>query len=73
MYETGFSRTDEIGAVHCKMARAGLALTIRGLAEITGLSGSDLKQRLRTGTVYTTDDRDWELRSQNCRLGVVGS
>ena len=37
MYETGFSRTDEIGAVHCKMARAGLALTIRGLAEITGL------------------------------------
>lgn len=31
-------------------------------AEVTGDSGSDLKQRLRTGTVVTTDDRNWELR-----------
>ncbi|MAK63066.1 MAG: AMP nucleosidase [Ponticaulis sp.] len=31
-------------------------------AEVTGESGDDLKQRLRTGTVVTTDDRNWELR-----------
>ncbi len=31
---------------------------------ITGESGHDLKTRLRTGTVYTTDNRNWELRSQ---------
>jgi len=32
------------------------------VAHITGLSGPDLKTRMRTGTVYTTDDRHWELR-----------
>lgn len=32
------------------------------VAAITGLAGTDLKTRLRTGTVYTTDDRNWELR-----------
>ena len=32
------------------------------VARITGLEGSEMKQRLRTGTVVTTDDRDWELR-----------
>lgn len=31
-------------------------------AEITGESGAELKKRLRTGTVVTTDDRNWELR-----------
>lgn len=31
-------------------------------AEITGESGEGLKHRLRTGTVVTTDDRNWELR-----------
>ena len=30
--------------------------------EVSGRQGSDLKQRLRTGTVVTTDDRNWELR-----------
>ena len=30
--------------------------------EVSGQQGSDLKQRLRTGTVVTTDDRNWELR-----------
>jgi AMP nucleosidase len=30
--------------------------------DITGESGDALKRRLRTGTVVTTDDRDWELR-----------
>lgn len=28
----------------------------------TGLSGREMKQRIRTGTVVSTDDRDWELR-----------
>ena len=31
-------------------------------AEVTGECGAKLKQRLRTGTVVTTDDRNWELR-----------
>ncbi len=31
-------------------------------AHVTGESGAGLKQRLRTGTVVTTDDRNWELR-----------
>ncbi|WP_369061660.1 AMP nucleosidase [Caulobacter sp. 73W] len=30
--------------------------------QVTGESGADLKRRLRTGTVVTTDDRNWELR-----------
>ena len=31
-------------------------------AEVTGETGEGLKKRLRTGTVVTTDDRNWELR-----------
>jgi AMP nucleosidase len=31
-------------------------------ANVTGQSGDTLKQRLRTGTVVTYDDRNWELR-----------
>ena len=31
-------------------------------AAITGQSGDALKERLRTGTVVTNDDRNWELR-----------
>ena len=30
--------------------------------EVSGTHGADLKQRMRTGTVVTTDDRNWELR-----------
>lgn len=30
--------------------------------EVSGRHGADLKQRMRTGTVVTTDDRNWELR-----------
>ena len=30
--------------------------------KVSGESGDDLKRRLRTGTVVTTDDRNWELR-----------
>ena len=31
-------------------------------ATVTGLRGHELKTRLRTGTVATTDNRNWELR-----------
>ena len=31
-------------------------------AQVTGDKGDDLKRRLRTGTVLTYDDRNWELR-----------
>ncbi|WP_126175367.1 AMP nucleosidase [Tsuneonella rigui] len=30
--------------------------------EVSGAHGNDLKQRMRTGTVVTTDDRNWELQ-----------
>jgi len=30
--------------------------------DVSGASGADLKKRMRTGTVVTTDDRNWELR-----------
>jgi AMP nucleosidase len=30
--------------------------------EVSGAQGADLKQRMRTGTVVTTDDRNWELQ-----------
>jgi AMP nucleosidase len=29
--------------------------------QVTGESGDELKKRLRTGTIVTTDDRNWEL------------
>lgn len=29
---------------------------------VSGMPGDEVKQRLRTGTVVTTDDRNWELR-----------
>jgi AMP nucleosidase len=32
------------------------------VSNITGLAGQERKARLRTGTIFTTDDRDWELR-----------
>ncbi len=34
----------------------------QAVARVTGLSGQELKTRMRTGTVATTDDRNWELR-----------
>lgn len=41
------------------------------VSRITGLKGFDLKRIMRTGTVATVDDRNWELRPhirQNARL-----
>ena len=37
-------------------------------ALVTGLTGDALKPRLRTGTVVTTDDRNWELRFSRSAL-----
>ncbi|MBP1882871.1 AMP nucleosidase [Sinorhizobium mexicanum] len=34
------------------------------VAEVTGYKGYDLKQIMRTGTVATIDNRNWELRDQ---------
>jgi AMP nucleosidase len=42
---------------------AEVQVALQRAAEIvTGESGDDLKKRLRTGTIVTTDDRNWELR-----------
>jgi nucleoside phosphorylase len=44
-------------------AIAEVQLAIARAAEtISGQSGDELKLRLRTGTIVTTDDRNWELR-----------
>ncbi|HEY0296704.1 MAG TPA: AMP nucleosidase [Bordetella sp.] len=37
----------------------------QAVAEVAGLSGWDLKRIVRTGTVATIDDRNWELRNQS--------
>lgn len=37
-------------------------------AKVTGEDGDALKARLRTGTVVTTDDRNWELRFTSSAL-----
>lgn len=42
---------------------AEVQVALQSAAEqVTGESGELLKRRLRTGTVVTTDDRNWELR-----------
>ena len=42
---------------------AEVQVALHGAAQqVTGDTGDDLKARLRTGTVVTTDDRNWELR-----------
>lgn len=43
----------------------------KSVEEVTGMQGFDLKKIMRTGTVATVDDRNWELRPasrQNTRL-----
>ncbi len=43
----------------------------QAVSRVTGLVGYDLKKIMRTGTVATVDDRNWELRPhirQNARL-----
>ena len=44
-------------------AIAEVQVALARAAEIvSGTAGADLKRRMRTGTVVTTDDRNWELR-----------
>ncbi len=40
----------------------------RAAEMVTGETGDGLKRRLRTGTVVTTDDRNWELRYSSSAL-----
>ena len=40
----------------------------RAAESVSGQSGDKLKRRLRTGTVVTTDDRNWELRYSHSAL-----
>ena len=50
-------------------AIAEVQLAMARAAEIvSGQSGDELKRRLRTGTVVTTDDRNWELRYSRSAL-----
>ena len=44
------------------LAEVQVALAEAAAEIVTGESGEALKRRLRTGTVVTTDDRNWELR-----------
>lgn len=43
------------------IAEVQLAMT-RAVQEVSGIPASNLKEHLRTGTVVTTGDRNWELR-----------
>jgi len=45
----------------CRPCRSAARLA-QAVSEITGAKGRVLKERLRTGTVVTTSDRNWELR-----------
>ncbi|WP_174297394.1 AMP nucleosidase [Sphingomonas bacterium] len=40
----------------------------RAAATVSGQDGDELKRRLRTGTIVTTDDRNWELRYSQSAL-----
>lgn len=42
------------------IAEVQVALT-EAVGRVTGLRGRDMKSRVRTGTVFTTSDRNWEL------------
>ncbi len=48
---------------------AEIQLALNGAAEqVTGETGEMLKRRLRTGTVVSTDDRNWELKYSSSAL-----
>jgi AMP nucleosidase len=49
------------------IAEVQLALA-RAAETVSGQSGDELKRRLRTGTIVTTDDRNWELRFSRSAL-----
>ena len=49
------------------IAEVQLALA-RAAETISGQTGDELKRRLRTGTIVTTDDRNWELQYSRSAL-----
>jgi AMP nucleosidase len=49
------------------IAEVQLALA-RAAETVSGQSGEELKRRLRTGTIVTTDDRNWELKFSRSAL-----
>jgi AMP nucleosidase len=52
-------------------ALAEIQLALQGAAaDVTGEKGEALKSRLRTGTVVTNDDRNWELRWTQERMRI---
>ena len=55
-------------------AIAEVQLALAKAAEmVSGTGGMDLKRRMRTGTVVTTDDRNWELRYTHSALRLSQS
>ncbi|WP_156811947.1 AMP nucleosidase [Robiginitomaculum antarcticum] len=48
------------------IAEVQIALT-EAISEVMQLSGQEMKQHVRTGTVVTTDDRNWEMRYAQLR------
>ena len=56
------SGVTEIGAELQRVGAVRSGALFAAAAQVTGERGDDLKRRLRTGTVLTYDDRNWELR-----------
>jgi len=54
------------------IAEVQLAMA-RAAETVSGESGESLKARLRTGTIVTTDDRNWELRYSKSALRFAQS
>lgn len=48
------------------IAEVQIALT-EAISEVMDLTGKEMKQHVRTGTVVTTDDRNWEMRYASLR------
>ncbi len=48
------------------IAEVQIALT-QAISEVMDLTGQEMKQHVRTGTVVTTDDRNWEMRYASLR------
>lgn len=48
------------------IAEVQIALT-EAIGEVMQLTGKEMKQHVRTGTVVTTDDRNWEMRYASLR------
>ena len=69
--DLNFRNLDDHGAFKGKnmpaIAEVQLAMA-RAAETVSGQSGDELKRRLRTGTIVTTDDRNWELRYSRSAL-----